>query len=206
MIDYVVDFKPVKFTYQSLVDATVNYIMTHCYNISNYGDLPAYMRPGWVYKVYLDHAWSGTWSRVKYRYDPYYQIVIVNPIQQYSRSVVESDLTNFLKSVGITNFNQVIDFNMNLSFFVQNLLSFVSSKLKYVASEAVFAIGNHVDSIRYLIYLHDNPISISHKYTLPSEMEIIKADDMYKLIEFLYSNLLTISSHHIKYQYSANTP
>lgn len=206
MANYIVDFKPIKFTYQSLVDATINYIVTNCYNISNYNNLPDYLRPGWVYKIYLDHTYDGLHSRVQYRYDPYCQITVVNPIQQYSRNIVESDLINFLETVGITNFNQTIDFNMNLSFFVQNLLSFVSSKLKFVASEAVFAIGNTVDSEKYLIYLHENPISISHKYILPNEMEILKADDMYKLIEILYSNLLKISSYHIEYQYSANLP
>lgn len=166
-------------TYQTLVDVIKTAIKSNCINIYNYAGIPASYKAGYTNKVL--YAGSGTASL------SYYTCTIKsNDIKSVTSSTVDTDMTAFLSSCGLTNLAQNIPASEFLD-FIKDMVVFCSTKLVMV--------GSQLSTAKYLCYDTSNT-TYNNKFALDTNQayKIMEATD----ITTLLSNIITLTRQTIR--------
>lgn len=150
-------------TYQTLVDVVKNYIKTNCVNISNFASINSTMKAGYSTSATISSSGAG--------YTSNYTCTISKAVSQVSSSTVDTDMTNFLTTIGVSNkLSSNIAEGEFIKFF-NNMMSFCSTKLG-------FATGQFTTS-KYLIY-NTSATTYSSTVTINNDTarQIVKASDI----------------------------
>lgn len=175
-------------TYNTIISLVLSYISTNCANISSYNNIPACFKSGYSLTENIPHTGGN--------YNPIAVTTITNtPVQQVLIATVESEMTSFLNSIGLTSDklnNQLA--GEEFYDFINDISSFCTTKLCIVSSQ--------YSADKYLIY---NPFNTSY-----SSLQQISGTQASKLITVTDANeilncLITIIQENMKYvacQYS----
>lgn len=165
-------------TYQSLVDVVKNWIKTNCSNISNYANIPTTFKAGYQSKVrYAGNDTSPS---------SYTITISGNAVTSATTANVDSDMTAFLSSCGLTNLAQNIPASEFLD-FIKDMVVFCSTKLVIV--------GSQLSTTKYLCYDTSNT-TYNDKFALDTNQayKMMEATD----ITTLLSNIITLTRQTIR--------
>ena len=144
-------------TYQNIVDTVKTWIKSNCSNITKFSEIPNVFKSG--YTTTVQYAGDAT-SPSKYTTK-----ISGNAVSQVATTTVDTDMTNFLTSIGVTNTSKTIPASEFMD-FVENMVSFCSTKLAYSISQ--------YSTNKYLIYTTAN--------TSYSSIRQINEDGAFKII------------------------
>ena len=173
-------------TYKQLSDMVVSWIQTNCKNISNFAGIEAQFKSGYT-SGKVRYAGNDTSPSC-------YTINLTgNAVASVSASTVQTDMTNFLVSCGLTDLNKTIPASEFLD-FVKNLIVFCSKKVVIVASQLV--------SSKYICY-HTANTTYNTTYQLDTNdaRKIILANDVLQLLDNI-TNIVRQSIRNKTCQYS----
>lgn len=122
-------------TYENIVNVVKNWVKTNCTNITNFAGIPAVFKSG--YTTTVQYAGDAT-SPSKYT-----TAISGNAVASVASSTVDTDMTNFLISVGVSNISSKIP-DAEFLDFMKNMVVFCSTKISYVTSQ--------YSTNKYLIY------------------------------------------------------
>lgn len=160
-------------TYQQVVDIVKNWIKANCANIANFAGMDGHFKSGWT---------SGKIRFEGNNTSPscYTATLSGNAVAQVAASTVDTDMTTFLTSCGLTNLSQNIPDSEFLD-FIKDMVVFCSTKISLTASEYV--------STTYIIYDTANT-TYNDKYNIDTNdaKKILAATDVTQLM----SNIITL--------------
>lgn len=128
------------FTYENVVNQVKNWIKSNCVNITNFAGINGSFKSGW--------STSGT-VLTSPQYTGTYSVGISRYVSQVTTATVDTDMTNFCNTYGISSrLSQNIPAN-EFYHFIQDMISFICTK-------CVYTVGQYAQSTRYLIYYTGN--------------------------------------------------
>lgn len=166
-------------TYNEIIDLMKNWIKTNATNIASYSSIPSQFKSGW--------SSSANISSNGPHYTSTYTVRISQYVSQVSAATVDTDMNNFLTSIGIASkLSQNIPTSEFLN-FINDIISFCATKLGFAISQ--------FNSNRYLIYNTKNT-SYSSLITLSTNenVKIIEAND----INILFNAMIDIIKQNIR--------
>ena len=161
-------------TYKQMSDTVSSWIKSNCSNISNYASINSCCKPGYSYSVYTN----------EFRMVENATASITSSLKQINSSVVDSQLSQFLSSIGISNINAIVPEN-NFYTLINDLVAFCTSKLKFIVSQS----NNNTNSaVKYLVY--DDSQAVQSNYVVnvqqtPVYNYICKASTATQLTQYL---------------------
>ena len=164
-------------TYRTIVDLVKKFIKENCSNITNYSGINASFKNGYTKTYTLD---GGNSAATSY----YTDTLTANGVSEVSTSTVDTDMNNFLNTIGLTN---LLDNNITDSEF----LDFINNIIIFASTKMTFRVSQLAQSTIYLVYDTDNKTY--------SNTEMIEKGHMYKIIEAsdaieIFENLFNIIS------------
>ncbi len=160
-------------TYQQVVDIVKNWIKANCVNIANFAGMDGHFKSGW------------TSGKIRFEGNDtspscYTVTLSGNAVSQVAASTVDTDMTNFLSSCGLTNLSQNIPASEFLD-FIKNMVVFCSTKISLTASEYV--------SKTYIIYDTANT-TYNDKYNIDTNdaKKMMLATDIIQIM----NNIITL--------------
>ena len=172
-------------TYSEIVDLVKNFIKTKCQNISGYGGMSGAVKNGYSFTV--ASVLVATVDLVEKREQA--TATLTSPLSSaVSPSVVDTDMTNYLTSVGINSYLSSNISSENFLKFMNDIMTFCTTKLGYISSQT--GIGS-TSFVEYLVYntsntTYNNSITITNS----SEMEyLIKANDVQQILQYIVNNM-----------------
>ncbi len=159
-------------TYQTLVDLVKNYIKTNCKNISDFASISSVMKSGYSTSATISSAGDG--------YTSSYTCTISKAVAQVDTSTVDTDMTNFLSTIGVSSkLSSNIPEGEFIKFF-NDMVSFCSTKMAFATSQFT--------TTKYLIY---NTGSTSYASTVTignnTARQLIKVTDITTITNMLTS-------------------
>lgn len=168
-------------TYSTVVTHVKNWIKNNCTNITNFSGINSAFKAGYTSSgtVLTSPQYTGTYS-----------IAISTAVAQATTSNVDSDMTSFCDTYGITaKLNNNIPAS-EFYHFIQDMISFICTKCAFTCSQ--FAQGT-----RYLIY-YPGHTSYSTTFTISSTVatRLAQASDVTSLMDTMITvvnqNLRTV--------------
>ena len=186
-------------TYQSLIDEVKTFFKTNCVNISNYNSIPDCYKEGFS-KLLWNYSFVGSGNRPGTKRCTA-TLTINNPVPRVNTETVDTNLQQFLTSIGLSDTSTMID-STNLLNFLQNLVVFFTSKTG-------FAMGlnnapNACDSKIY-VYIPTNPIKGTTKTLTESKPDdcIANVPQVKTITSTLVDTILQgVSIYPIKYNFT----
>jgi hypothetical protein len=125
-------------TYSELVERIKSGIKTKCHNIADYANISNVFKTGFTgtYTIpggndyatcYCTYAISG------------------NPISQVAASTVDTDMTNFISNIGLTQ-------RINNNVVAGEFINFINDMVSFCSTKLAFSVSQYAPSTRYLIY------------------------------------------------------
>lgn len=175
-------------TFQELVNETKNYIKANCMNIANYAAIATQLKSG--YKLTERIGGQYTAGSVNYYYTNI--DIVENMVSQVSAGTVDTDMTNYLTSIGRTNLSAIIPETEVLQ-FIEELMVFAYNHCWFITSQYT------PNSI--LIYGSNTSVAPLPK----TYFNLIRASDMLQLINNFTTNIKVVARHlTAKYRYTWN--
>lgn len=166
-------------SYQTIINQLKSWILSNCYNFdTTTAKLPAAFKAGYA----SSKRFAGNNTA-----NSNYKVAISSPVPIFSTSVFETQLTEFLPEV---NLSDKLSSNVVESEFfdlVLNLISFCSTKLNFASSQ--------FNSNKYLIYNGSYTVYTSiYQISSLEKEKLIKADDYTNLLD----QILKVSKQNIR--------
>lgn len=158
-------------TYNEIIEAVKNYIKTNCTNIANYSSIPACFKSGYTASGQI--AGNATANST-------YSVSITKAVAQVNDSTVDTDMTNFINSLGLGNKLTTNCSANNFFNFMNNMISFCSTKLAFATSQ--------YSTNKYLIYYTNNS-SYKDVYNIEEEkiIRLIYASDIHQMLNAVFN-------------------
>ena len=179
-----------KITYQTIVNQVKNWIKANCKNINNYGSISAQFKPDWgkTETVLSGSGYTGTSN-----------ISIINDtaINSVSASIVDTDMTNFLNTLGLKD-------KLNNTITEPDFYHFIQDMISFMCTKCAFATSQYAQSERHLIYKNSNT-TFNTTYTMSfiNGADIINAKDVTDIMKTMIDVVhQTIRCHHCRYTLS----
>lgn len=162
-------------TYQNIVDTVKTWIKANCVNITNYAGMSACVKNGYSYQI----GSSGSSAYIETA-----KASLSSQIIQLSASIVDSDMSNFLISVGASSFLNTNVSQDNFFKFISDMVCFCGTKLAYATSQSN---NSSTSTVRYLIY---NNLNSTYNYKInivqsSATTEILKANDTAVFLNYI---------------------
>lgn len=166
-------------SYQTIINQLKRWILSNCYNFdTTVANLPAEFKAGYA----SSQRFAGNDTA-----NSNYRVAISSAVPVFSSSVFETQLTEFMTKV---NLSDKLSSNVVESEFfdlVLNLISFCSTKLNFASSQ--------FNSNKYLIYNGNNTVyTFIYQISSLEKEKLIKADDYTNLL----NQILLVSKQNIR--------
>lgn len=156
-------------TYQNIVDEVKKWIKANCTNITNYAGIPSVFKSG--YSLKTKFAGDDAGKALSY----HTATLTGNAVPSVTASTVDTDMTNFLKTIGVTDASATIKPAEFLD-FMEDMISFCSTKLAYSTSQ--------FSTNKYLIYATANTSYINTRtISDTNNYKLSMAEDVNNLID-----------------------
>lgn len=157
-------------TYNDVINGVKTYLKSNCTNISNFGGMDACFKSGFVSSGQIAGNATATTN---------YSVNITRAISQVSAGTVDTDMTNFLSSIGITNVNATLTAGVFFK-FINDMISFISTKCVFTVSQ--------YSSNRFLIYWTGNTTyANTYKIDSVAQEKISQANDIHQMLNAIFN-------------------
>ena len=185
-------------TYQSVVDTVKTWIKSNCSNIANYSGMSNAVKNGYSYTIGSSssgEAYSETAS-----------CSLTSSITgAVAESVVDTDMTNFLTTIGVTSLLSQYINPTQFYKFINDMCCFCCTKLAFVTSQT----GNaNTSSVKYLIYWSANT-NYNYDINIVSSSDtgyLLNASDVNEFWQNIVDMMVRINGNirvlPVKYNYS----
>ena len=167
-------------TYNTVVNHVKSWIKSNCTNISNYNGINEVFKTGWASSPDITLAspeYTGTCIAK-----------ITRAVPQATTSNVDTDMTNFCDTYGITS-------RLNNNIPPSEFYHFIQDMISFICTKCVYATSQFEQGTRYLIYYPSNT-SYSTTFNISSTdaVKIIKASDVTSLM----TTMITVANQNIR--------
>ena len=156
-------------TYQTLVDLVKNYIKTNCVNISNFDSINSTMKSGYSTSANISSNGGGYTSK--------YTCTISKAVSQVASSVVDTDMTNFLNTINVSN-------KLSSNIAEGEFINFINDLVSFCSTKMGFAVGQFTTA-KYLIYNTSTSYSSTVTINNDTARQLIKATNATSIVNML---------------------
>lgn len=157
-------------TYNDIINGVKSYLKSNCKNISNFGGMDACFKNGFVTSGQIAGNATATTN---------YRVNITRAISQVSSGTVDTDMTNFLSSIGVSNVNATLTADVFFN-FINDMISFISTKCAFTVSQ--------YSSNRFLIYWTGNTTyANTYKINSSAQEKISQSGDIHQMLNAIFN-------------------